>query len=146
MTIKKELSIFGGTGFIGSRFYELSKHKCLVVSREDRRPKSNDIVYFISTTHNYHVFDDLKKDVHTNLLILMEVLGAIKERSDITINFISSWFVYGEGALPANEDNCCRPKGFYSITKYAAEEMLISFCNTYGIKYRILRLCNVYGS
>ena len=59
--------------------------------------------------------------------------------------FISSWFVYGETSLPAHENDCCQPKGFYSITKHAAEELLISFCKTYGIKYRILRLSNVYG-
>ena len=37
------------------------------------------------------------------------------------------------------------PKGFYSITKKCAEDLLISFCKTFDIKYRILRLSNVYG-
>jgi len=140
------LSIFGGTGFIGSRFCDLSKQRCVLLDREARDPASNNIVYFISTTHNYHVFDDLKKDINTNLIILMEVLSSIKEKDNIVINFISSWFVYGEASLPAHEDDCCQPKGFYSITKYAAEELLVSFCKTYGVKYRILRLSNVYGS
>ena len=40
----------------------------------------------------------------------------------------------------------CNPKGFYSITKRAAEQLLISYCETFGIKYRIMRLCNVYGT
>ena len=25
------------------------------------------------------------------------------------------------------------------------EDLIISFCNTYGVKYRIIRLCNVLG-
>ena len=29
--------------------------------------------------------------------------------------------------------------------KYCAEQLLVSFCNTYNIKYRILRLANVIG-
>ena len=46
---------------------------------------------------------------------------------------------------PAKEDALCDPKGFYSITKRTAEQLLISYCETFGIKYRILRLCNVLG-
>jgi len=33
----------------------------------------------------------------------------------------------------------------YSITKKAAEDLLQSYCNTFSIKYRIMRLCNVLG-
>lgn len=138
-----QLSIYGGTGFIGSRFIKLSKQDCALINRDSRKPKSDNIVYFISTTHNYHVFDNLQKDIDTNLKTLMEVLGSVDKNT--TFNFISSWFVYGNTNLPAREDTCCNPKGFYSITKYAAEKMLVSFCETNKIKYRILRLCNVYG-
>lgn len=141
-----QLSIYGGSGFIGGRFIELSKHQCLPIDRESRLPKSNNLVYFISTVHNYHVFQDLKKDINTNLIVLMEVLDAAKNQKNIVVNFISSWFVYGETDLPARETMCCQPKGFYSITKHAAENLLISFCQTYGVQYRILRLGNVYGA
>jgi len=139
------LSVYGGSGFIGKRFSSISNHKCIPMDREERKPKSKEILYFISTTHNYHVFDNLKIDINTNLTVLMEVLDTIKEKDDIIINFVSSWFVYGETSLPAREDMCCKPKGFYSITKHTAESLLISFCETYNIKYRILRLSNVYG-
>jgi hypothetical protein len=39
----------------------------------------------------------------------------------------------------------CNPTGFYSITKRCAEQMLICFCETFDIKYRIFRLSNVLG-
>jgi nucleoside-diphosphate-sugar epimerase len=47
--------------------------------------------------------------------------------------------------MPANESSICYPRGFYSITKRTAEQLLISYCETFGIRYRILRLANVLG-
>ena len=139
-----DLSVFGGTGFVGSRFCSTSTRKCIKIARDERTPITKEILYFIGTTNNYHVFDNTKIDIETNLLTLMEVLDQMKSGGGV-INFISSWFVYGETELPAKESSYCHPKGFYSITKYAAEEMLKSYCRTFGINYRILRLCNVYG-
>jgi nucleoside-diphosphate-sugar epimerase len=66
-----------------------------------------------------------------------------------TFNFVSSWFSYGDGygthSTPAFEHSDCRPKGFYSITKKAAEDLMVSYCKTFNKEYRILRLCNVIG-
>ena len=138
-------SVFGGTGFVGGNFCRLFHDKVLIKNREDRKPLTNNILYFISTIDNYNVFDNITLDVETNLKVLCEVLDNCRDE-DIVFNFISSWFVYGDVDLPAKEKYDCNPKGFYSITKKCAEDLLISFCNTYGIKYRILRLCNVLGS
>ena len=139
-----DLSVFGGTGFIGSRFCSTSTRKCIKIARDERTPITKEILYFISTLNNYHILDDTKIDIETNLITLMEVLDQMKSGGGV-INFISSWFVYGETELPAKESSHCHPKGFYSITKYTAEEMLKSYCRTFDINYRILRLCNVYG-
>lgn len=139
------LSVYGGSGFVGSNFLRMYDG-CTQMQREEREPKSKDILYFISTTHNYNVFDDITLDVDTNLRVLCEVLEHCKDK-DITFNFISSWFVYGKTQyMPASEHTMCRPTGFYSITKKCAEDLLISFCETFGVKYRILRLCNVLGA
>lgn len=144
------LSVYGSTGFIGSRFCEKLEKDCIRIPRESRTPQSNNILYFISTTHNYNVFDDPFLDIDTNLRVLIETLEACKERQGatgekITFNFISSWFVYGDVDLPAKETSPCNPKGFYSITKKAAEELLASYCETFEMDYRILRLSNVLG-
>jgi nucleoside-diphosphate-sugar epimerase len=53
--------------------------------------------------------------------------------------------VYGETHLPARESSPCKPKGFYSITKLAAEQLIESYCKTFNIKYKIVRLGNVIG-
>tara|TARA_R100000951_G_scaffold70287_1_gene59200 strand:+ start:3459 stop:4292 length:834 start_codon:yes stop_codon:yes gene_type:complete len=140
------ISVFGGTGFIGGSFVQQFSDECVVVPRDSRKPLSDDVLYFISTTDNYGVLSNPRRDVDVNLAILCDVLWECKKRGNCTFNFISSWFVYGETELPAREDSQCNPKGFYSITKKCAEDLVKSFCDCHGIPYRILRLCNVYGS
>lgn len=141
------ISVYGSSGFIGSNFCRLYSNECLKIDREKNTPESNNILYFISTVDNYNIHTNPYLDVETNLTKLIQVLEACKKTNkEFVFNFISSWFVYGKTtAIPANEESICNPTGFYSITKYAAEKMLASYCNTFGIKYRILRLTNIIG-
>jgi nucleoside-diphosphate-sugar epimerase len=141
----QKLSVFGASGFVGSRFCALFPERAHAEARDAESPAHEEILYLISTTHNYHVYEDLQIDIDTNLKRLMRVLERCRDR-DFTLNFVSSWFVYGtQTELPAAEDAACRPQGFYSITKKCAEDLLASFCRTFNKKYRILRLSNVYG-
>jgi nucleoside-diphosphate-sugar epimerase len=145
--MNNKISTFGASGFIGSRFCELYKDSTIKIDREDRIPKSNEILYMISTVDNYNIHSNLQIDIDTNLKILMEVLENVRKmESPTVINFVSSWFVYGQNTeTPFREDSSCNPTGFYSITKHCAEQMLICFCSTFDIKYRIFRLANVIG-
>lgn len=151
-----DLSVYGHTGFVGSEFVRKfgELENLWLVPRWSRRPNpyvTSDMLYLISTTHNYNVFTDPTLDVKTNLVVLTEALDSWKRNNpDGVFNFVSSWFVYGD-AFPNDpngeyrESNPCSPKGFYSITKYAAEQLVASFAKTFGLKYRILRLCNILG-
>lgn len=139
----ESLNIFG-KGYIGSHYAERYPD-CVVNDRNDYTPKTKNILYFISTTDNYNVHSNPFLDIDTNLTALITVLNNIKDKENVIFNFVSSWFVYGDTDLPAKEDSYCDPKGFYSITKRTAEQLLISYCETFGIKYRILRLGNVVG-
>ena len=141
------ISVFGASGFIGSKFCELYSNDVSINSRNDYVPKTNNILYLISTVDNYNVHTDIHIDIDTNLSTLMNVLENTSKNSNITFNFVSSWFVYGQNKeIPFREDSLnCNPTGFYSITKHCAEQLLISFCNTFNIKYRIFRLANVLG-
>jgi nucleoside-diphosphate-sugar epimerase len=144
----EKITVFGGSGFIGGKFCELNNKSIIKVDRNDYQSKSKNILYFISTIDNYNIHKDLYIDIDTNLNVLMKVLSNIdKDDKDIVFNFVSSWFVYGKNeVLPFNENlSICNPTGFYSITKRAAEQMLMSFCETFNIKYRIFRLANVLG-
>lgn len=140
----EKLSIFGGTGFIGKRYLERYPDNVLI-KRNSNFPETKDSLYLISTTNNYNVFSDLHLDIDTNLMKFMSVL----KNSKGTMNFISSWFVYGEGHgnqfNAAHEDSAKNPTGFYSITKSCAEDLLISYSKTFNKNYRIIRLCNVIG-
>jgi nucleoside-diphosphate-sugar epimerase len=144
----KNINVFGGSGFIGGRFCSMYKDSVIIQNRDEYKPQTNQVLYFISTIDNYNIHKDLKLDINTNLNVLMSVLEKInREDKDFVFNFVSSWFVYGKNeTLPFNEKySVCNPTGFYSITKRAAEQLLISFCETFGIKYRIFRLANVLG-
>ena len=141
------ISVYGSTGFVGSCFAKMHPDSTVRIPRDQNTPASDDVLYLISTTHNYHVFDDPHKDVDTNLTKLIDVLEACRIHNASTVfNFVSSWFVYGKKEhFPVKETDECNPEGFYSITKHAAERLVASYCNTFGMRYRIMRLTNIIG-
>ncbi|NJR64997.1 MAG: SDR family oxidoreductase [Leptolyngbyaceae cyanobacterium CRU_2_3] len=138
------ISTFGSTGYIGSRFCDFYANDVIKILRDDYEPKSKNILYLISTTHNRNIFTNPHLDIDTNLNVLIDVLEKCKDK-DIIFNFVSTSLVYGDCELPAAENTFCNPKGFYGITKKCAEDLLISYCLTFHIPYRILRLSTVYG-
>jgi len=147
------LTVLGGKGFVGSeyvnQYYDAAIGNIASVNdKYDYNIYSPDVLYFISTVHNYNVYTNPVLDINTNLRTLIGVLDNWKRRNEHGVfNFISSWFVYGEQDCPhgVREDAYCNPKGFYSITKRCAEQLLVSYCDTFGLKYRILRLGNIIG-
>jgi nucleoside-diphosphate-sugar epimerase len=138
-----DLSVYGSTGLIGSYFSGL--YGADVIPRNELKPKHSKILYLISTTSNQNVYEDPTLDVKTNLLELTKRLDACRKAGVYEFNFVSSWFVYGKETNECKEDAYCKPKGFYSITKLAAENLVIDYCNTFGMLWRIFRLGNVYG-
>lgn len=142
------ISVFGSSGFVGGRYISSYPKTSIPLSRGEFTSPTNDILYFISTVTNYNVLDgNPYVDIDTNLSLMITYLEGARRLygNDFTFNFVSSWFVYGKIAPPAYEEGHCNPTGFYSITKRAAEQLLISYCQTFGISYRILRLANVMG-
>lgn len=142
-----KISVFGSSGFIGSNFVKMFSDETICVNRESNKSVTNNILYLISTTHNYHIFDDPKLDINTNLCKFIDVLESFRiNNPDGIFNFVSSWFVYGMNcSMNTKETDFCDPRGFYSITKRTAEQLLICYCETFNLKYRILRLTNIIG-
>jgi len=145
--MSKVISVYGSTGFVGSSFVLNFPLQTIRIPKNENEPLSDEVLYLISTNHNYHVFTDPHLDINTNLNKLIDVLEACRSSGrDCTFNFVSSWFVYGKKTkFPVKESDECNPEGFYSITKHAAERMVASYCNTFKMKYRILRLTNMIG-
>lgn len=139
------VSLFG-KGFVGSRYVE-AYPDTIVVDRDSIHPATGNILYMRSTVTNYNVKDgDPLIDIETNVLQFMETLNYIhKTIEDFTFNLVSTWFVYSQKEIPANEESRCEPNGFYSITSLCREQLLRSYCETFGLKYRIMRLANVLG-
>lgn len=146
----KIISVFGGYGFVLGEFCRQFPEHIIRVPKPESESPTPTVLYGISTVHNYHVFDSPTLDIETNLLHFMEVLSSSHKKHGKNLDFtlISTWFVYGVESTkdnPLRETSYCNPRGFYSITARAREQLLISYCETFGIKYKILRLANVMG-
>jgi len=141
-----KLTIFGGSGFIGNHFSKIHSD-AVVQKRNDLIPATNQIISFASTVDNYGIYTNPYLDIETNLTLLVRILERAKEKfeNDFTFTLASSWFVYGSTESPAKETSPCNPTGFYSSTKLCAEKLLASYCQTFGIRYKILRFSNVLG-
>lgn len=146
------LTVFGGFGFVGSEFCKQAPFDLIVNPRDNYTVRTQDVINFISTVHNYNVHTNPHLDINTNLSVLIDTLeGWRKSGGKGCYTLISSWFVYGKdsgygfGSYGIEETESCDPKGFYSITKRCAEQLLISYCETFDLNYRILRLANVLG-
>lgn len=137
-----------GNGFIGKHFSNL--YPCVINKKNDVVPNidnAKDILYTIGNINN-----DIKTkpcdDIDSNLITLIKVLENFKNNpksKNVVFNYASTCVVYGETNLPASEETYCNPTGFYGITKRFAEQCLISYCEAFDLKYRILRFSNVLG-
>ena len=82
---KYDLIVFGATGFIGTRFYNLFPEQTIPIARESREPQSKNVLYMISTVDNYNVYSDPQLYVNTNLTVVIETLEKCKGNSDIVL-------------------------------------------------------------
>ena len=81
-----------------------------------------------------------------NIQGTVNVLDAcVRERAK-KIVFASSSEVYGEPkSCPITEEAPLNPISNYAVSKIVGEQYLNAYAETYGIKYNIVRLFNVYG-
>ena len=79
-----DLSLFGGTGYIGST-YERMYPGNVIIPRGQRHFDTKNVLYFISTTTNQNVFQDLQVDIDVNLKIFTEFLSHCKRTDTVMI-------------------------------------------------------------
>jgi UDP-glucose 4-epimerase len=81
----------------------------------------------------------------TNAMGTQAVAEACR-KSGAGLVFTSSREVYGDaGKLPVREDAPMNPKNPYGASKLMGETVISSYGRTYGLRYCILRLSNIYG-
>jgi len=141
------ISVYGASGFIGSWFCNTFPSDVYIQDRDKLIPETNNILFLISTVDNYNVFENTQIDIVTNEILPIQVLEEAKRKfgDDFTFTYVSTWFVYGRNINPVKEFDTCNPQGFYSITRLAGEQLVRSYCTTFGISWKVLRLGSVIG-
>lgn len=116
------------------------------------RSLPEDIDYLVNFAAESHVdrsIDSGANFFHSNLQgvhNLLKLLRMTESNGRPIFIQISTDEVYGdieEGYF--NESSVLKPSNPYSATKAAAEELVLGWSRTYGIKSRITRSCNNYG-
>lgn len=103
------------------------------------------VVHFAAETHVDNSIRDAAPFVHSNVNGTLSVLEACR-RTAAKLVHISTDEVYGPAKDdPFSEDSRLNPMNPYSATKAAAEHLVVSHANTYGLKYLIIRPSNNYG-
>ena len=86
-------------------------------------------------------------DAEVNIIGSLNVLQCSVKQGVERLIFASSSAVYAKPqCLPMDEDHPQRPKSVYGASKLAVESFVRLYGDTYGIKHKILRYGNVYGS
>lgn len=105
----------------------------------------NLVVNFAAETHVDNSIIDCKPFIQSNFEGIHSILEACKFTKTKLIQ-ISTDEVYGPAeGLPFLEQDRFNPQNPYSATKAAAEHLIQSYANTFGVKYLIIRPTNNFG-
>ncbi len=176
MTVKRNVLVLGGNGFIGSHlvdkllaegngvrvFDKYEEHYRKPLARVDYHfgdfgnrsllagaLKDMDVVFhLINTTLPQTSNDDPAFDVQSNVIETLFLLEQCVSKSIKKIVFVSSGgTIYGRpAALPVAEESPMEPECSYGIIKLTIEKYLALFNRLHGLDYAIVRPSNAYGS
>jgi UDP-glucuronate 4-epimerase len=130
--------------------FKLVEHDCgdrLKMSKLMRDDKTEVVLYFVGAGSARQSAEAPMDHERANVSALVATLEAMKENNVKRIVFASSSSVYGHNPnVPFNEDMAGTiTLSPYGATKRAAETMLRTYSNLYGVTCTILRLFSVFG-
>lgn len=105
-------------------------------------PKDVDVIFHLATEYK-----DPKLMKKTNIDGIKNILEFSRKRDVKKIIYLSTTRVFGLHFKDevVDENSTCNPDSLYAKTKLVAENLLANYCNTYDIKYCILRPPRIYG-
>ena len=110
--------------------------------------KTNDINWIINLAAETHVDNSIKDCmpfISTNIVGVKTILDICKETKCKLLHF-STDEVYGVAHnISFKETDCLNPRNPYSATKASADHLILSYANTYGINYILVRPSNNFG-
>ena len=86
-------------------------------------------------------------DIKINILGTLNMINWCRDNDIKRILFASSFVVYGDTPHTEvlTEDEICRPKSIYALSKHTCEQLLSIYATPHGIDWNVLRMFNVYG-
>ena len=108
--------------------------------------KNNDIVFHLAALSR--VLPSLKnpKACFENNVSNLETIVRLAVKFNKKLVFCSSREIYGNAKyLPVDENHELHPVNPYGLSKLMGEKIINESSNSYGLRYSIVRLTNVYG-
>ncbi|MDH5770078.1 MAG: NAD(P)-dependent oxidoreductase [Candidatus Bathyarchaeota archaeon] len=164
------IAILGASGFIGSLLVEaLSSRRKELLGIDIVKPRSDynwliadmiepaaiERIFFEYAVENVIHLVGLpqialcEKDPHFSYLLntqsVHNTLEAMRKTGVQKIVFASSAAVYRLHDKAASEEEEPDPNTVYGYHKYMSEKLIEAYSNSYGVRFIILRLFNVYG-
>jgi UDP-glucose 4-epimerase len=112
-----------------------------------KRKKPDVVIHAAAQISVRESMSDPKNDAEVNLIGVLKILQSFGSSHLPYFVFISTGgAMYGEQQnLPAFESDLADPTSFYGLSKRTAETYLDLWSKSFGLKYCVLRLANVYG-
>ena len=86
-------------------------------------------------------------DININILGTLNIINWCIKNDIDRVLFASSFAVYGDNLEKErlSEDEICKPKSIYALSKFTCEQLLKIYAEPHDIKWNVLRMFNIYG-
>lgn len=162
----KKIAVIGANGYIGRHIsyylqkkgydvccYDIIGENCIQIDLTNRTSVKTvdfnvDVVFMLTgLTGTYAGFEKYETYLKINEIALLNLLDTItKTKYRPRIIFPSSRLVYKGAEHPLSENDKKETKTIYAVNKLACEGYLYAYANSFGIPFKICRICVPFGN